>query len=84
MSRYQTGHETKEYKNYHKQNFTHTKKKQTNKTKQIWGNLTSNLWLAVFKYYWKVVSVQSVIYKPSDVSIIIIIVKWSFNILPDN
>ena len=45
MSRYQTDHETKEYKNYHKQNFTHTK----NKTKQIWGNLTSNLWLAVFK-----------------------------------
>ena len=31
MSRYQTDHETKEYKNYHKQNFTHTKKK--NKTK---------------------------------------------------
>ena len=32
MSRYQTKHETKEYENYHKQNFTHTKKK--NKTKQ--------------------------------------------------
>ena len=50
MSRYQTDHETKEYKNYHKQNFTHTKNKtKQNKTKQIWGNLTSNLWLAVFK-----------------------------------
>ena len=39
MSRYQTDHETEEYKNYHKQNFTHTKKKKQNKTKQIWGDL---------------------------------------------
>ena len=34
MSRYQTDHETKEYKNYHKQNFAHTKKnKQTKQNK---------------------------------------------------
>ena len=37
MSRYQTDHETKEYKAKF-----HTHQKQ-NKTKQIWGNLTSNL-----------------------------------------
>ena len=46
MSRYQTDHETKEYKNYLKQNFTHTKKTKQNKSRATY---TSNLWLAVFK-----------------------------------
>ena len=44
MPRYRTNHETEEYKNYHKQNFAHTK----NKTKQNKQNKSGQLKLVTY------------------------------------